>query len=149
MGLALRNIMEKVGLREPEMEEYDDEYFEEDAPLGEVHEFPVSTEPEVGERVAPTPAAPPSAAPARAIDRIKTAKPTSYDAAPEVGNYLRDGIPVILNLAYMSQKEGQRMVDFAIGLTYGLRGSFEEVGTRVFLLTPENLKTVDEAPKPL
>ena len=39
------------------------------------------------------------------------------------------------------------MVDFASGLTYGLRGSFEEVGTRVFLLSPQNLKTIEDTPK--
>ena len=38
------------------------------------------------------------------------------------------------------------MVDFASGLTYGLRGSFEEVGTRVFLLSPQNLKTIEASP---
>ena len=146
MGLALRNVLEKVGLREPEIDDYDDEDFiEDETPLGEVHEFPGSTESETASRQTPET---PAEAPIGAIDRIKTAKPTTYSDAKEIGDYLRDNVPVILNLAYLSAKEAQRMVDFASGLTYGLRGSFEEVGTRVFLLSPQHLKTIEATPKP-
>ena len=146
MGLALRNVLEKVGLREPEIDDYDDEEFiEDETPLGEVHEFPGSTESETASRQTPET---PAEAPIGAIDRNKTAKPTTYSDAKEIGDYLRDNVPVILNLAYLSAKEAQRMVDFASGLTYGLRGSFEEVGTRVFLLSPQHLKTIEATPKP-
>lgn len=145
MGLALRNVLEKVGLREPEIDEYDDEEFlADETPLGEVHEFPGSTE---SETTVQRPQDTPAEAPIVTIDRIKTAKPTTYADAKEIGDYLRDNVPVILNLAFLSAKEAQRMVDFASGLTYGLRGSFEEVGTRVFLLSPQNLKTIEDTPK--
>lgn len=141
MGLALRNVLEKVGLREPDVDDYEDEEFiEDETPLGELHEFPGSTESEAAPEA-------PVEAPVGTIDRIKTAKPTTYSDAKEIGDYLRDNVPVILNLAYLSVKEAQRMVDFASGLTYGLRGSFEEVGTRVFLLSPQNLKTIEDTPK--
>lgn len=146
MGLALRNVLEKVGLREPEIDDYDDEeYLEDEPPLGEVHEFPSSTDSETASHRTPET---PAEAPIGTIDRIKTAKPTTYSDAKEIGDYLRDNVPVILNLAYLSAKEAQRMVDFASGLTYGLRGSFEEVGTRVFLLSPQHLKTIEATPKP-
>lgn len=144
MGLALRNVLVKVGLREPDIDDYEDEEFlEDEAPLGELHEFPGSTESETAPHTHPDA---PAEAPIGTIDRIKTAKPTTYSDAKEIGDYLRDNVPVILNLAYLSAKEAQRMVDFASGLTYGLRGSFEEVGTRVFLLSPQNLKTIEASP---
>lgn len=146
MGLALRNVLEKVGLREPEIDDYDDEEFiEDETPLGEVREFPGSTESETASHHTPET---PAETPIGTIDRIKTAKPTTYSDAKEIGDYLRDNVPVILNLAYLSAKEAQRMVDFASGLTYGLSGSFEEVGTRVFLLSPQHLKTIEATPKP-
>lgn len=147
MGLVLCNVLEKVGLREPEVDEYEDEIFEDDAALGEVHEFPQSTDPAANTQ--PEVGATAQAGTANAMNtRIKTSKPTSYSDAREIGDYLRDNVPVILNLAYLSVKEAQRMVDFASGLTYGLGGSFEEVGNRVFLLSPENLKVIeDEEPK--
>lgn len=142
MALALRNVLEKVGLREPDIDDYEDEEFlEDETPLGELHEFPGSTEPEAVPQA-------PAESPIGVIDRIKTAKPTTYSDAKEIGDYLRDNVPVILNLAHLSTNEAQRMVDFASGLTYGLRGSFEEVGTRVFLLSPQHLKTIEATPKP-
>ena len=44
MGGALRNVLEKVGLREPDIDDYDDVYEDEETgAMGEVHEFPHST----------------------------------------------------------------------------------------------------------
>lgn len=146
MGSALRNVLEKVGLREPTAADYEDEYEEmEDAPLGEVHEFPRSTEVEAPEK--PGVAVTEAPAPAQVIDRIKTSKPMSYSDAPEIGDYLRENVPVILNLNHMDKPEGQRMVDFVAGLCYGLEGQLEVVSDRVFLLTPKNIKTVNDTPQ--
>lgn len=148
MGGALRSVLEKVGLREPDIDDYDDVYEDEETEaMGEVHEFPHSTEvneplvsPTESPRVVPKPVT-------RTIDRIKTFKPTAYADAREMGDYLREGVPVILNISYLNAKESQRIVDFAYGLSYGVYGSFEEVGTNVFLLSPANLSTIEETPQ--
>ena len=50
--------------------------------------------------------------------------------------------PVIINLTTMESADAKRVVDFAAGLTFGLRGSIERVATRVFLLTPDDYKIV-------
>lgn len=141
MGSALRNVLEKVGLREPTVEDYNEEFDEtEDSSLGEVHEFPRSTEVETTKEKESAKA---EAAPTNPdLGRIMTSRPSSYKDAPEIGDYLRDNVPVILNLNQMDKAEGQRMVDFVVGLCYGLGGSLDAVSDRVLLLTPKNIKAI-------
>jgi len=75
--------------------------------------------------------------------RIATITPDSFRDARLVGELFRDGVPVIVNLTAMEPADAKRVVDFAAGLTFGLRGSIDRVATRVFLLTPGDYKVVD------
>jgi cell division inhibitor SepF len=68
--------------------------------------------------------------------RIATVTPDGFRDARGIGELFRDGVPVIVNLTAMEPADAKRVVDFAAGLTFGLRGSIERVATRVFLLTP-------------
>lgn len=74
--------------------------------------------------------------------RIATVTPESFRDARGIGELFRDGVPVIVNLTSMESSDAKRVVDFAAGLTFGLRGSIERVATRVFLLTPADYKVV-------
>jgi cell division inhibitor SepF len=74
--------------------------------------------------------------------RIATITPEGFRDARVVGELFRDGVPVIVNLTAMEPGDAKRVVDFAAGLTFGLRGSIERVATRVFLLTPAAYKVV-------
>lgn len=79
--------------------------------------------------------------------RIGTVTPDSFRDARGIGELFRDGVPVIINLTAMEPSDAKRVVDFAAGLTFGLRGTIERVATRVFLLTPANTEIVSgEAP---
>ena len=79
--------------------------------------------------------------------RIITMRPSSYTDAQTMGDHFRKGLPVILNLSEMPDEQAHRMVDFACGLTYGLRGRFEQITNRVFLLSPADVSTTfDSAP---
>ncbi|MFE2963514.1 cell division protein SepF [Streptomyces sp. NPDC059340] len=79
--------------------------------------------------------------------RIGTVTPDSFRDARGIGELFRDGVPVIINLTAMEAADAKRVVDFAAGLTFGLRGTIERVATRVFLLTPANTEIVSgEAP---
>jgi cell division inhibitor SepF len=51
-----------------------------------------------------------------------------------------------MNLTAMEPADAKRVVDFAAGLIFGLRGSIERVSTRVFLLTPANTEIVNGEP---
>jgi cell division inhibitor SepF len=68
--------------------------------------------------------------------RIATVTPDGFRDARGIGELFRAGVPVIVNLTSMEPADAKRVVDFAAGLTFGLRGSIERVATRVFLLTP-------------
>ncbi|MFF2963157.1 cell division protein SepF [Streptomyces sp. NPDC057963] len=74
--------------------------------------------------------------------RIATVTPDSFRDARAIGELFRDGVPVIVNLTTMDPTDAKRVVDFAAGLTFGLRGSIERVATRVFLLTPAHTQVV-------
>lgn len=80
--------------------------------------------------------------------RIATVRPSSFSDAKVIGEYFRDGIPVIMNLADLEEADAKRIVDFASGLIFSLRGGIERVAARVFLLTPAGLEIVDGADNP-
>ncbi|GLZ53373.1 hypothetical protein Acsp07_29900 [Actinomycetospora sp. NBRC 106378] len=85
--------------------------------------------------------APPAKAPdTPAVPEITTLRPTSYNEARVIGERYRDGIPVIMNLTEMDDAAAKRLVDFAAGLAFALRGSIEKVTNRVFLLSPPNVE---------
>ncbi len=73
------------------------------------------------------------------LSRIISVRPRSYNEARVIGENFRDGIPVIMNLSDMEEGEDKRLVDFAAGLIFGMRGNIERVSSKVFLLCPENL----------
>ena len=144
MSGAMRKIGEYLGLVE-DTGAYDDEY--DDAYAGqEAQQTPRRT---------PVPAAQPAAvadisqrrrahAPAAAsavaeLSRITTLHPRTYNEARTVGENFRDGVPVIMNLSEMDDADAKRLVDFAAGLTFGLRGRIERVTAKVFLLSPHNV----------
>ena len=74
--------------------------------------------------------------------RIATVTPDGFRDARGIGELFREGIPVIVNLTTMEPADAKRVVDFAAGLTFGLRGSIERVANRVFLLTPADYQIV-------
>lgn len=74
--------------------------------------------------------------------RIATVTPDGFRDARGIGEMFREGIPVIVNLTTMEPADAKRVVDFAAGLTFGLRGSIERVANRVFLLTPADYQIV-------
>jgi cell division inhibitor SepF len=86
----------------------------------------------------------PEPAPATASYKITTLQPSSYNEARQIGEAFRDGIPVIMNLTEMADGDAKRLVDFAAGLIFGLRGSIEKVTNKVFLLSPSNVRVSAE-----
>lgn len=98
-------------------DEYADEYYEEDAPVADIHAV------EQGD-----------------ASRIITAWVSSYKEIRDFAVEFRDGMPVILNLSDAADAERARIVDFALGLCFGLDGLFSRISEDVFLLTPHSVK---------
>ncbi len=87
----------------------------------------------------PAPLAPVASKEVADISRIVSVRPRSFNEARVIGENFRDGIPVIMNLSELEDGEDKRLVDFAAGLIFGLRGNFERISSKVFLLCPHNL----------
>jgi len=78
------------------------------------------------------------------LARITTLHPRTYNEARTIGEHFREGTPVIMNLTEMVDSDAKRLVDFAAGLIFGLRGGIERVTNKVFLLTPANVEVTAE-----
>jgi cell division inhibitor SepF len=94
------------------------------------------------------PAAPEQRDRVATLAKITTLQPTSYKEARTIGERYRDGVPVIMNLTELDAADAKRLVDFAAGLVFALRGGFDKIANRVFLLTPADVEvSADDARK--
>ncbi|MDT0269855.1 cell division protein SepF [Streptomyces sp. DSM 44915] len=120
-----------------EMRYYDDEYAE---------------GPEPGDSATPWTTDPRLRVAARAAEeqgsRIAMVTPENFRDARRIGELFRDGIPVVINLTSLETADAKRVVDFAAGLNFGLRGTIKRVAHRVFLLTPATYQVVSGGPRP-
>ncbi|MBX7431684.1 cell division protein SepF [Mycobacterium sp. Y57] len=78
------------------------------------------------------------------LAKITTLRPKDYSEARTIGERFRDGTPVIMDLVSMDNADAKRLVDFAAGLAFALRGSFDKVATKVFLLSPADVDVTAE-----
>jgi cell division inhibitor SepF len=100
-----------------------------------------------GDDTAP-PAAPPRASAVKPIPmpatRVHVMDPKGFNDAQEVGDRLKNGQPVILNLQGVDRDLQRRLIDFASGLAYALNGTMSKAADQVFLLTPSNVEVSEE-----
>ncbi|MGH3694509.1 MAG: cell division protein SepF [Pseudonocardiaceae bacterium] len=81
---------------------------------------------------------------AHPLSCIVTLHPHSYNEARPIGERYREGNPVIMNLTAMEDRDAKRLVDFAAGLAFALRGSIDKVTNKVFLLSPPDVEVSAE-----
>jgi cell division inhibitor SepF len=155
MASAMRKMAVYLGLVEDDhryQEKYDsyaeyDEYADEDDGV-EPEDGPEAREPDghAGHHLTPSGAERRSGTLTQTTDltRITTLHPRTYNEARTIGEHFRDGTPVIMNLTEMVDSDAKRLVDFAAGLIFGLRGSIERVTNKVFLLSPVNVEVTAE-----
>ncbi|WP_442901996.1 cell division protein SepF [Geodermatophilus sp. FMUSA9-8] len=86
----------------------------------------------------------PAPEPVKQPYRITTLCPKTYNEARAIGEAFREGSPVIMNLTDLDHADARRLVDFAAGLIFGLRGSIEPVTAKVFLLSPRDVDVTAE-----
>lgn len=65
--------------------------------------------------------------------------PTAYADVRGVAEAFRAGDVVSMDMTALSPEDAKRIIDFASGLTFGLQGTIERVGGKVFLLTPKGV----------
>lgn len=76
--------------------------------------------------------------------KVHLVEPKGFNDAQEVGDRLKAGQPVILNLQGIDRSLQRRLVDFASGLAYALNGSMSKAAEQVFLLAPANVEVSQE-----
>ncbi|MDO5668831.1 MAG: cell division protein SepF [Corynebacterium sp.] len=75
--------------------------------------------------------------------KIVSVEVTSYSQAAQIGEPFRDGDAVVFDMTRMEAGDNKRIVDFAAGLCYALRGKMVNVSKHldtdrtVFAITPE------------
>lgn len=164
----MRKAMVFLGLDDEETEDYDP--YPDEAPLAprpparryqpepveQVNDRPIagirpmpreSADPSGSVRLTPSPS------PVRQINpvanvRVQIVVPDAFGDAREIGEHLRNRVPVLVNLQETDSKLSRRILDFASGATYALSGTMEKVSDQVFLLTPDNVEvSADERRK--
>ena len=158
MGSAMRKMGVYLGLLEDtgryDTDQYDPGYYEEydeqqpsARPQEPARPAPVAN---ISERRRPQAAQPQTQAAAgpqsvvAELSRITTLHPRTYNEARTIGENFREGVPVIMNLSDMDDADAKRLVDFAAGLVFAVRGTIERVTNKVFLLSPPNVSVAAE-----
>ena len=145
MGSAMRKMGVYLGLLE-DTERYEDNYYDEydeQAPRERVEPARPAPVANIAERRRPAPPQAPVNTVAE-LSRITTLHPRTYNEARTIGENFREGVPVIMNLSEMDDADAKRLVDFAAGLVFAVRGTIERVTNKVFLLSPPNVSVAAE-----
>ncbi len=144
---AMRKMGVYLGLLEDAEGDYVDVDYDEQ-PSRHAEPEPSRPVANLAERRRPMPPAQRSASPAATsvapLSRITTLHPRTYNEARVIGENFRDGVPVIMNLSEMDDTDAKRLVDFAAGLVFSVRGTIERVTNKVFLLSPPNVSVAAE-----
>lgn len=167
---SFRKALEYLGLVDAD-DEYDDGYYDEDEYLDE-EPVPVAARqsggrsqsrvsqpiPHVPEPIGPVTVVRPiprdapsdsGSANRPSVVRTLAAKvhvmePEGFNDAQDVGDRLKAGQPVILNLQGVDRDLQRRLIDFSSGLCYALGGTMEKAAEQVFLLTPSDVEVSQE-----
>lgn len=72
-------------------------------------------------------------------EQIFLIKPTSFNDVQAIADTLLKRRAVMLNLERLDQSLQQRVIDFAYGSCYTIRGTFVRVSHYIFVITPPNI----------
>ncbi|MEX0789316.1 MAG: cell division protein SepF [Actinomycetota bacterium] len=100
---------------------------------------PVEREPRRSEQLASVHQLPP-----RSMGQVHIVRPESYGDAQQIGDRMRRGLPVIVNLEEAESELARRIVAFASGLVYGLDGNLQKLSRRIYLITPAEMEVSSE-----
>ena len=71
--------------------------------------------------------------------------PTSYRDSRMIGEHLRDGDIVVLDLTGLPTDDRHRLVDFVSGLVFGLQGNIDKVTAYAMVIAPPGVTAIDDA----
>ncbi len=129
--MVRRNARAWLGLVEPDVEPDDDAAVDRDgAAYGNDSEGPRDDETPGDDLAVDNPI------------HIAIVRPRNFRDAATVGEYYRQGIPVIINLEDVDHALATRIIDFVSGLVLGLCGDMERPSRRAFLIVPADVAII-------
>lgn len=84
-------------------------------------------------------------APARKVPKsgdgmeVCVIKPTSVDDSREITDTLLSNRTVVLNMEGLDVDIAQRIIDFASGSTYAMKGNLQKISHYIFIITPPSV----------
>ncbi|GGJ55231.1 cell division inhibitor SepF [Anoxybacillus voinovskiensis] len=109
---------------EDEYEEYEEEYVEEEEPQ----------QPAKGTKQNVV-----SLQSVQKSSKVVLIEPRAYAEAQEIADHLKNRRAVVVNLQRIPHDQAKRIVDFLSGTVYAIGGDIQQVGTKIFLCTPDNV----------
>lgn len=67
-------------------------------------------------------------------------EPFSYTEVENIGDCLKNKRAAVVNLQRIDKVQGSRMIDFLSGVIFALNGDIKQVGSNIFLCTPDNVE---------
>ncbi|ANB61454.1 cell division protein SepF [Anoxybacteroides amylolyticum] len=71
--------------------------------------------------------------------KVVLIEPRAYAEAQEIADHLKNRRAVVVNLQRIPHDQAKRIVDFLSGTVYAIGGDIQQVGTKIFLCTPDNV----------
>lgn len=75
----------------------------------------------------------------RSNSQVHVIKPTEFNEAQKVTDYLKNGRPIVINMEGMDVHAAQRIIDFIGGACYALDGSLQAISANMFIAAPHNV----------
>lgn len=72
--------------------------------------------------------------------KVQIITPHSFQEVKEIGDYLKNAQPIVVNLQETHQEVSRRIVDFSSGVCFALGGQMERVADLVYLLAPPDVE---------
>ncbi|RAP32274.1 hypothetical protein DID76_00830 [Candidatus Marinamargulisbacteria bacterium SCGC AG-414-C22] len=82
-----------------------------------------------------------------ASSEIKVEEPRIYEDSLAIATHLRENKPCIVNLKYLDEDSGKRLIDFVCGTAYAINGHMLKIGENIFLFTPSKVLIVNSEEK--
>lgn len=65
--------------------------------------------------------------------------PNDYKDAEKIGDHIRQGHPVVINIEKTDQDIAERIIDFVQGVIYALDGRIDQISDTIYLCAPNNM----------
>lgn len=140
----VKNILSAMSLDDTE-DDYDENFYDDEEPVVEKnkkytdYEDDYEEEPPVSKVKKPVQ----NVTPIRQVKRtpgngmeVCVIKPSSVEDSREITDTLLSNRTVVLNLEGLDVDIAQRIIDFASGSTYAIRGNLQKISNCIFIITP-------------